>query len=69
MFYWSEIPQTTFCTNMFAKAFLCSAVIQAVPDKPVLVAGDPERIQEKLVEQNGSITYHVSIINAMVTKC
>ena len=45
----------------------CSVAIQAEPDKPVLVAGDPERMQEKLVEQDGGITYHISIINAMVT--
>jgi len=48
---------------------IINVALQAEPGKPVLVAGDPERIQEKLVEQEGGITYHISIINAMVTNC
>lgn len=35
------------------------------PSKPVMVAGDPERIHEKMSEQDGGITYHHSIIDAM----
>ena len=35
--------------------------------KPVMVAGDPERLHEKMTEQDGGITYHCSIIDAMVT--
>lgn len=37
------------------------------PSKPVMVAGDPERIHEKMAEEDGGITYHRSIIDAMVT--
>ena len=37
------------------------------PSKPVMVAGDPERMHEKMAEQDGGITYHHSIIDAMVT--
>ena len=37
------------------------------PSKPVMVAGDPERLQEKMAEEDGGITYHCSIIDAMVT--
>ena len=36
------------------------------PSKPVMVAGDPERMHEKMSEQDGGITYHHSIIDAMV---
>ena len=31
-----------------------------------MVAGDPERLHEKMTEQDGGITYHCSIIDAMV---
>lgn len=37
------------------------------PSKPVMVAGDPERLNEKMAEKDGGITYHRSIIDAMVT--
>lgn len=37
------------------------------PSKPVMVAGDPERKNEKMSEEDGGITYHHSIIDAMVT--
>jgi len=41
--------------------------LQLDPSKPVMVAGDPERLNEKMAEQDGGITYHRSIIDAMVT--
>ena len=39
---------------------------QIDPNKPVMVAGDPERMNERMAEQDGGITYHCSIIDAMV---
>ena len=39
---------------------------QMDPSKPVMVAGDLERMHEKISKQDGGITYHCSIINAMV---
>lgn len=41
--------------------------LQLDRSKPVMVAGDPERLNEKMVEQDGGITYHHSIIDTMVT--
>lgn len=35
--------------------------------KPVLVAGDPEKIQMKLVDKEGGIRYHINQIKAAVS--
>ena len=32
----------------------------------VLVAGDPERIHMRKVEQDGGISYHINLMDAMV---
>lgn len=37
------------------------------PDKPVLVAGDPERAHESTVEKEGGIWYHDNLIAAVVS--
>lgn len=39
---------------------------QADPNKPVLVAGDPERAHIALVDSEGGIRYHVNQISASV---
>ena len=41
--------------------------LQANPDKPVLVAGDPERAHEAVVEKDGGVWYHDNLIAAMVS--
>jgi len=38
---------------------------QVDPEKPVLVAGDPERIHEQKVREEGGIYYHDNLIAAM----
>ena len=43
-------------------------ISQSEPDKPVLVAGDPERAHVKKVEKDGGIYYHNNLMNAMVSK-
>lgn len=40
---------------------------QVDPEKPVLVAGDPERIHEQKVREEGGIYYHDNLIAAMVS--
>ena len=40
---------------------------QADPDKPVLVAGDPERMHEAKVAKDGGIWYHDNLIAACVS--
>ena len=42
-------------------------LMQAEPDKPVLVAGDPERAHIALVDSEGGIRYHVNQIKASVS--
>ena len=43
------------------------SVIQADPEKPVLVAGDPERAHEVKVVADGGIWYHNNLIAALVS--
>lgn len=37
------------------------------PEKPVLVAGDPERSHESKVKEEGGIWYHDNLIAAVVS--
>lgn len=41
----------------------CRNMEPEAPQKPVLVAGDPERLHMRKVEQEGGITYHINQIN------
>ncbi len=41
--------------------------IQVDPEKPVLVAGDPERAHETRVKKDGGIWYHDAVILAVVS--
>lgn len=40
--------------------------MQVDPEKPVLVAGDPERKHEAQVEADGGIWYHHNLIDVLV---
>ena len=40
--------------------------MQVDPEKPVLVAGDPERTHEVKVVSDGGIWYHDNLIDALV---
>lgn len=41
--------------------------MQVDPEKPVLVAGDPERTHEVKVVSDGGIWYHDNLIDALVS--
>lgn len=46
--------------------FYCMCPLKADPEKPVLVAGDPERLHEEECRALGGIPYHLSVVNYMV---
>ena len=41
--------------------------MQVDPERPVLVAGDPERFHECNVKKDGGIWYHDAVIQAVVS--
>ena len=43
-------------------------LIQVDPDRPVLVAGDPEKFHESTVQEEGGIWYHDALILAVVRR-
>ena len=54
------------CTKLkIATLFLLA--MQVDPEKPVLVAGDPERTHEVKVVSDGGIWYHNNLIDALVS--
>ena len=53
--------------NLVILVYYISSCPQMDPSKPVMVTGDPERLNEKMAEKDGGITYHRSIVDAMVT--
>ena len=46
---------------------LMSPILQVDPEKPVLVAGDPERRHEEQVASDGGIWYHNNLIGVLVS--
>lgn len=49
------------------QAFYTSSTMQVDPEKPVLVAGDPERRHEEQVASDGGIWYHNNLIDVLVS--
>ena len=45
---------------------MCMCYAYFEPDKPNLVAGDPERFIEKRVRQENGIKHHDALVGAMV---
>ena len=50
--------------DMCSWGCVCNAYVD--PDKPVLVAGDPEQSNEQHVRQENGIKYHDALVGAMV---
>lgn len=55
-----------FILNIYYAYRLTKICLQADPEKPVIVAGDPERAHIDLVKSEGGIRYHVNQIKASV---
>ena len=67
----AQPPLATHHTLSYVQNYaVCVSVgLQVDPDKPVLVAGDPERVHEHTVEKEGGIWYHDNLIAAVVRLC